>query len=71
MPAAAREQNRAKYADPDTVHKPVDSLRTFYPAYTKTEGARRMGRRLDPSRNSSRSFQVFCEGIQRITAEVS
>ena len=64
-PAAARAAT--KYLDPDAVEKPVDVLRKFHPEYQKRDGARRMGIVLDPRRNRSVSFRVFCSGIRKLT----
>ncbi|MEQ9322060.1 MAG: hypothetical protein RIF41_23025, partial [Polyangiaceae bacterium] len=66
-PAAARATTQVKYADPDAVVKPVDVLRKFHQEYQKRDGARRMGIVLDPNRNSSVSFRVFCDGIRKLT----
>jgi hypothetical protein len=67
-PAAAKSTGVARFRNPDSLGSPFSELRRFAPAYQKRDGARRMGLRLDPTQNTSRSFQVFCEGIQRITA---
>lgn len=68
VPTASSTQGRAKYRNPDLLGDPVEELRSFVRAYQKRDGARRMGPRLDPSRNVSRSFQVFCQGVARLVA---
>ena len=61
--AARRAAGKAKFRDPDALGAPVAELRRFVPAYQKRDGARRMGLRLDPASNQSRSFRVFCDGV--------
>lgn len=63
--------NKSKYNDPDSLPNPVSELLTLYPDYRKGEGARRMGLRLDPTTNCSRSFIVFCSGVRRLTDSLS
>jgi hypothetical protein len=65
-PSAAKAQNKAKFRDPDALGSAVNELRGFMPAYQKREGARRMGLRLDPNKNASRSFRVFCAGVAKV-----
>lgn len=64
--AARRATGKAKFRDPDALGAPVAELRQFVPAYQKRDGARRMGRRLDPATNRSHSFGVFCNGVLRL-----
>ncbi len=59
---------KANYRQPDNLGSPVAELRKYLPMYQKREGARRIGHHLDVQRNTSRSFQVFVEGIQKLTA---
>src|SRR5690606_16453640 len=59
-PQALRAVNKGKFSNPDVLNQPVEELRRFYPEYQKRSGARRMGVRLDPTRNSSPSFMAFC-----------
>lgn len=68
-PAAERAIGKAKYRDPDLLGSAIQELRVFFPAYQKRDGARRMGVRLDPARNSSSSFRVFCSGISKVVAQ--
>ncbi len=67
--AAARAVGKAKFRNPDALGSPWSELRGFVPGYQKREGARRMGPRLDPRRNASPSFRVFCEGVRRLTTQ--
>ena len=57
---------RARFRDPDEIQRPSEALAELAPAFQKVSGARAMGRLLDPARNTSRSFQVFLEGIRRL-----
>lgn len=67
-PAVASISNKEKYRDPDALHNPVEELRRLVPHYQKIDGARRLGRLLDPHTNASTSFRAFCEGLVRHTA---
>lgn len=63
QPKLAERGRKRTYRDPDVLHNPVAELRKALPAYQKRDGARRLGRLLDPERNRSRSFRVFCRAI--------
>jgi hypothetical protein len=63
--------NRAKYRDPDTVHRTWESLhrelqRAGYdmPTYPKIEVARRVARCMDIGNNRSRSFNLFKRSVE-------
>jgi hypothetical protein len=60
---------KAMYRDPDRLGSPVAELRKVIPSYQKRDGARRIGVRLSPENNQSRSFVVFCEAVTRIARE--
>jgi hypothetical protein len=68
VPAAGRAARKAKFRNPDHLGSAITELRRFAPGYQKRDGSRRMGMRLDPSRNASPSFRVFCDGIVRVAA---
>lgn len=58
---------KAWLRDPDTVDRPSFRLRELAPgAASKIECARRIGARLDPSKNTSRSFRAFLDGVARL-----
>lgn len=67
-------ENRQKFRDPD--HVPGGTwealeaaLQTYgyYPAgYPKLDAARQISLFMDPARNRSHSFQVFCQGLQTL-----
>ena len=65
-PQLAGLSNKEAFRDPDVVVRPVEALRKHLPEYQKRDGARRLGKLLDPQTNKSRSFQVFCAGVQRL-----
>lgn len=69
-PQARKQRNKRRFVDPDNLVAPVDELRKLYPGYQKLDGARRMGKRLNPANNRSRSFKVFCDGLERVTRTV-
>jgi hypothetical protein len=58
---------KAKYRVPDEIVNPSDELeRLTGGEYQKVAGSRAIGPHLDPARNTSRSFQVFLAGLQRL-----
>ncbi len=66
QPKLANLKRKAIYQDPDRLGNPVTELRKVIPDYQKRDGARRIGPLLEPTRNRSRSFQVFVEAVQRL-----
>lgn len=67
-PALRRQAARVGYRDPDAIAKPSKELIRLYPAFQKTDGARRMAERLSYGSNRSPSFRVLVEGIARISS---
>ncbi len=63
--------NRARYRDPDTVQQPAKAIADLVPTFQKVSGARAMAMHLTAGRNSSRSFQVFFDGIRRLAESMS
>lgn len=57
--------NKAKFRDPDALHRPLEELRRMVPEYQKIDGARRLGALIAPETNASTSFRFFCEGLCR------
>ncbi len=55
--------NKAKFRQPDNLGSPSHEVRKIMPGYQKVSGARTIGPFLDPSRNSSHSFVVFCKAV--------
>jgi hypothetical protein len=64
----ARLALKAKYRQPDLLGSPSAELEKLTRGqYQKVDGSRRLGPMLDLQANLSRSFQVFLEGIARLT----
>ncbi len=64
----ASQTSKSKYRTPDKIVNPAIELqRVTGGRYQKISGSRSIGPHLDPTRNTSRSFQVFIGGIQRLT----
>ena len=59
-------KNRAKYRNPDEIHKPADELKRWIPEFKKTKASRTIPPKMDISRNISPSFQCFVDGVQRL-----
>lgn len=64
---------RSRYRDPDAITggtwEALDRVlrEAGYPqGLVKTSAAKEIARHMDPQRNTSHSFQVFCEGVRRI-----
>jgi Domain of unknown function (DUF4276) len=71
QPALAEQRLKRAHRDPDQLVRPVEAIRKVIPEYQKRDGARRVGKLLDPTRNQSVSFRSFCTGLQRlVTAAV-
>lgn len=62
-----QHSSKAKYRIPDGIVNPSDELeRLTDGVYQKVGGSRMIGPHLDVPTNTSRSFQVFVEGIRRL-----
>lgn len=68
-PQLKAQSAKEPYRNPDELVRPVEALRKFIPDYQKRDGARRVGRLLEPTRNRSKSFQVFCSGLQKLVTQ--
>ena len=64
-PSALRELGKSRYQNPDTVVRPSDIIAKLIPEFQKRSGARRMAAFLSRG-NSSNSFRVFVEGVERL-----
>lgn len=64
--AIANLGGKRKYRDPDRISSPSEELHRLLPEYQKMDGARRMGACIALSGGSSRSFEVFVEGVIRL-----
>ena len=69
QPRIAGWNRKSKYRNPDRLGSPDLELLRLIPEFRKIDGARRMGAAmpLEKTENSSRSFQVFIEGVRRIS----
>ena len=65
----AQLQDKEKFRNPDRLGSPSHELKRMAPAYQKVSGSRSIGPHLDLTRNRSRSFQVFVQGVQRLIAQ--
>ena len=57
---------RRGFRDPDALQRPAERLGSIIPEFQKIAGARLMSRHLSRERNTSASFRVFLNGIDRI-----
>ena len=62
--------HKAQYRDPDSIQKPSKELAQLIPEFQKISGARGMAAHLTRNGNSSRSFQVTMEGLERLSASL-
>ena len=67
-PDLAEQGTKSAHRDPDQLVRPVEAIRKLIPEYQKRDGARRVGKLLDPARNHSVSFRNFCKGLQKLTS---
>ncbi len=70
-PTLAANATKVPFRDPDKIAEPVDALKRVLPDYRKRDGARRIGKILDPDQNASPSFQVFCRGVLRLVESIN
>lgn len=57
---------KERFRVPDDVAKPSRALAELVPAFQKVSGARAMAAHMARERNTSRSFQVFTAGVERL-----
>ncbi|MBT3309290.1 MAG: DUF4276 family protein [Gammaproteobacteria bacterium] len=62
----ARQQNRAKYRDPDRLANPSQELKKMAPSYQKMSGSRAIGLVMDVEGNRSYSFNMLLSGVKRL-----
>jgi hypothetical protein len=64
--------NKARYREPDQIVNPASELHKITKgSYQKIDGSRKIGPHLDIENNTSRSFQIFLDGIRRLLANVA
>lgn len=61
---------KAPFRDADAVAQPSKVLEALVPAFQKVKGARLLGQELVESRNTSKSFRVFVDGVRRLAREL-
>jgi hypothetical protein len=67
-PELAAQKLKSVHRYPDQMVRPVEAIRKLIPEYQKRDGARRVGKLLDPARNQSVSFRSFCTGLRKLVA---
>lgn len=63
---ASSQQNTKKFRNPDALDNPVQELTRLAPSYQKISGSRAMGQTMSRKGNTSHSFNVFLDGIERV-----
>jgi len=61
------DQKQNKYRNPDNFQKPSQHLDQILVGFSKRAGARELGAVLDPATNTSKSFQVFVDGVKKLS----
>jgi hypothetical protein len=70
-PASLRHKDvQKRFRDPDSIDKPSLILEKLIPTFQKLSGARRMGVRIRPESNTSKSFAIFISGVERVAIEM-
>jgi hypothetical protein len=69
-PAILETLGKARFRDPDAVAEPSRALTELIESFQKVGGARRMSHVVTRD-NSSKSFQVFLSGVERMAAELT
>ncbi len=62
----SRQQNRAKYRDPDRLGNPSQELKKLAPGYQKVSGSRAIAQFMSLENNHSKSFNTLISGVRRI-----
>ena len=57
---------KRKYRNPDSIDHPKKELKRYIPQMGQIEGARRIAPHMNLGENTSRSFQVFVQGVKRL-----
>ena len=57
---------KSKYRNPDSIDHPKKELKRYLPQMGQIEGARRIAPHMNLEGNTSRSFQVFVQGVKRL-----
>jgi len=71
IPKLLRHANKRQYRTPDGIVSPSQELEKITSGlYQKTSGSRAIGKYLTPDRNTSASFQVFLQGLEKAIATI-
>lgn len=65
-PKLAKQQNNAKYRDPDRLSNAADELKRIAKTYQKLSGSRAIGPALSLDQNRSQSFNQLIGGIKKL-----
>ena len=57
---------KRKYRNPDIIDHPKEELKRFLPQMGQIEGAKRIAPHMNLEENTSRSFQVFVQGVKKL-----
>ena len=66
----AKLQGKQSYRDPDRLGSPSQELKRLVSGYSKTRGARDIGKVLSLEGNTSKSYRVFVSGIRRVVDQL-
>ncbi len=66
-----RQQNKAKFRNPDDLDNAAEELKKVAPSYQKVSGSRAIGLRLDVDNNCSTSFNALISGVRRLIGDVA
>lgn len=66
-----RQQNKAKFRNPDNLNNAAQELKKLAPSYQKVSGSRAIGPHLDIDNNRSTSFNALIAGVRRLIGEVA
>ncbi len=67
----AKQQNKAKFRDPDKLANPSQELKRLVPTYQKMSGSRAIAPFLEVTANCSTSFNALVSGLRRLAEERS
>lgn len=62
---------KSKYRNPDSIDHPKNELKRYLPRMGQIDGARRIAPHMNLEENTSRSFQVFMQGVKKLCEIVS
>jgi len=63
----SKKKNKALYRNPDKIQNAKQELKNLIPIYQPISGSQRIAANMDINGNNSKSFNVFVEGIKRIS----